>query len=139
MVFLMKTDNTNGKTRTYHFRLTEAEHNALEKFCGDQKRSVVLRRMIRETISHGPSFFPEEISELKKLQNQIRAVGKNINQIARLVNVGKVTSDPISYTDFQAYKSQIDVVSDYLSRLVKSSEQRRVHLRKMIACKRFPQ
>jgi len=87
-----------GMTISISIRLKPKEKNAL--FALAKKRKVssseLIRRLIREAVFHGPTFFDEDLSAITDLKREVNRTGRNLNQIARRVNSGAVKTDPLN-------------------------------------------
>lgn len=82
------------KSRVVHVRLSEVEHSRLLAFCSQARRtpSEVLRRLAREAGDYGPTFEGETRAAIIAYAKQLRAIGININQVARALNAGRAPS-----------------------------------------------
>ena len=79
------------KSTVAHVRLTVDEAKAFEAAVRKvgQVRSRVLRRAIREIVTCGPDLFDDGLEEFSRLRFELRAIGRNLNQITRAINAGK--------------------------------------------------
>lgn len=86
---------SSAKSAVVHVRLAEAEFAALHAHCDAMglSSSKAIRRMIRMFIGLGPSFDGETRQVIRDMMQQMRAIGVNINQVARLMNSGRVPED----------------------------------------------
>lgn len=120
-----------AKTTTLMFRVTDEEKAALKSLadsCGVSV-SVLLRRMARASVSHGPEFFAEDQERIVFLTRLIRSLGNNINQIARKVNSGQCKTDPLSVKRIEELNKTIELTRLSLFKIVENAKKRRVILR----------
>lgn len=80
-----------SRQKVVHVRLSEAEFLALEAFCADAKLTVseVLRRLVRQAAGLGPAFDGDLKEIVLAHAEELRRVGVNLNQIARVLSGGK--------------------------------------------------
>jgi predicted DNA-binding protein len=138
---IMKTKpRKNQKTRAINVRLTEAERMELKRQA--ELRGVTparyVRRLIREALSYGPDFFANEDALLEQLRDDVKNVGRNVNQISRALNTwnkrfvdlkaGMMTIDIPSV--LEATDATIKDVGGYIEKIRTDSEQRRLILRR---------
>lgn len=120
------------ETISISIRLRAHEKKAL--FALAEKRGVsaseVARRLIREAVYHGPTFFDDDFREVSKLKREVSAVGRNLNQIARRVNSGEVTTNPLSKTMIQQLVANQQTCRDILHKIIMNSRFRRGALRR---------
>ena len=78
-----------GKTIAFSVRIEPSLRDGLGRLAGRHgvKSGRYLRRMIREAQTTEPQFFPNEEAALRDLATEVRAVGRNINQIAKRLNM----------------------------------------------------
>ena len=69
------TEQASAVTRTLHIRLTEAEHVALAALAAQQGVTIsrLLRRAVREMITHAPDPFDDGIEQLARLATVLAA------------------------------------------------------------------
>ena len=97
-----------------------------------------VRRLIREAMSHGPDFFANEDALLEQLREDVKSVGRNVNQISKTLNAWNKR-----YVDLKAGIMTIDIpgvlgathatiidVSEYIEKTRTDSDQRRLLLRR---------
>lgn len=90
-------------------RLTQDEVNKLDEF-GEKigmKRSKIFRKIVREIINNEPDLTPKEMAEFKNAVKQLAGMSRNLNQITRAVNAGKL---PKRVSDEAFYKELTDEV-----------------------------
>nr|WP_181377356.1 plasmid mobilization relaxosome protein MobC [Ochrobactrum sp. LM19]AJW30026.1 mobilization protein (MobC) [Ochrobactrum sp. LM19] len=83
------------RDKAVRLRLSSDEFDALTAACQAANLSVsdVLRRQARSFAGLGPSFDGETRTVIRGMTEQMRAIGVNINQVARLMNSGRVPAD----------------------------------------------
>lgn len=69
------TEQSSAVTRTLHVRLTEAEHAALAALATQKGVTIsrLLRRAVREMITHAPDPFDDGIEQLARLATVLAA------------------------------------------------------------------
>jgi len=120
-----------AKTSAVVIRFNEDEKDALRDLAQSYGISVseLMRRLAREAVSVGPSFFPEERKALAAATRQLSALGRNINQIARRVNSGQCQADPLSMEQIGQIKAEIANFGGIANRMKANAKERRVILR----------
>jgi hypothetical protein len=73
-------------------RMNEAEAMAMRRLAEQlqTKRSRLLRKVIRELIGEGPDLLPNEMKVFNESVFQLTALGRNLNQLLKLVHSGQV-------------------------------------------------
>ena len=119
------------KTISLSFRFTPAEKDALFKLAEQRgvSASELVRRLVRESVFHGPTFFDDQISEAFKLRHEVAAVGRNLNQITKRVHSGQITADPVKFEMIQALLLNYSAVSKLMRNVLQASKKRRAILR----------
>lgn len=84
------------KDQVLHTRLSSDESAAFRAFCDDNglTSSEVLRRLARQAAGFGPTYDGEVREAIREYARQLRAIGVNINQIARILNSGRTADYP---------------------------------------------
>ena len=79
-----------------HTRLSRDESVLFRMFCEESglTSSEVLRRLAREAAGFGPTYDGEMRDAIVEYTRQLRAIGVNINQIARILNSGRTPDYP---------------------------------------------
>ncbi|NTJ51558.1 MobC family plasmid mobilization relaxosome protein [Agrobacterium rhizogenes] len=80
-----------NRNKSVRVRLSEAEYSALTGFAVDAAlpTSEVLRRLAREAAGLGPTFDGDMSKKIQSAIVQLRKIGVNLNQIARVLNSGR--------------------------------------------------
>ena len=83
------------RNRVVRLRLSETEWLLLSAVCIEKRStmSAILRRAARAAGGLGPSFEGTTRRAIVEQSRQLRAIGVNLNQIARVLNAGKVPPD----------------------------------------------
>lgn len=120
-----------SKTISLSIRFTPAEKTALFKLAEQRgiSASELLRRLVRETVFHGPTFFDDEIKEAFKLRVEVARVGQNLNQVAKRINSGQCKTDPIKYEMIKSLLVNYSAVSELMKNVLQASRRRRAVLR----------
>lgn len=82
-------DASEVKDKKMYIRLTEPEKVAVANRSRAQgfKSATWVRSLIRATLARTPHFNEEELHELREANRQLAALGRNINQIAKTLNM----------------------------------------------------
>jgi hypothetical protein len=80
-----------NRNKSVRVRLSETEFRALTAFATDAAlpTSEVLRRLAREASGLGPTFEGDMSKKIQLTIVQLRKIGVNLNQIARVLNSGR--------------------------------------------------
>lgn len=112
-----------GKRDCYlNTRLTSAENEGYEKASkayGFTKRNSLLLKLIREEINRVPDLNLEQIKELREANKNLLGIGRNLNQIAKKMNMDEQHENLIT--------------PQYIERLVKTVESHQIAILKMVA------
>ena len=103
----------------------KAAFNALAETLGVPP-STLLRRMVREAVSAGPTLFKDDLGPVIDASNEVSAVGRNINQIARAINSGKVDIAPTVGADIRHLAAVLLALKKEMRGLVDSAKKRRI-------------
>lgn len=87
---------TRIKDQVLHTRLSHEERALFRAFCAEHglTSSEVLRRFVRQAAGFGPTYDGEMRDAIVEYTRQLRAIGVNINQIARILNSGRTPDYP---------------------------------------------
>ena len=113
------------------FRFTPAEKDALFKLAEQRgvSASELLRRIVRETVFHGPTFFDDQISDAFRLRHEVLKIGTNLNQVAKRIHSGQCETDPIKYEMIKSLLVNYSAVSELMRNVLQASRRRRAVLR----------
>ena len=84
----------------------------------------ILRRLVRELITGGPDYFPAEQAELVQTRQQLRAIGRNLNQLARAANQGQVLNAADVREALDACTAKMEAVHAVYQRAVDTAAHR---------------
>lgn len=120
--------NKNNKTKWLHLRLSEAEDKRLNsqfKKTTCRKRSDYARKILLGdpvvALQRNQSL-DDFVTELTRLKNELKAVGNNINQVARKINSVDKTPEVIRLvtslqTDQTALINCLDAIEKHAAKL----------------------
>lgn len=107
-----KASPQQRRSRMVHVRLREEEWAAFQRFATviDQKPSRILRRLLREAITAGPDYFDDGLLELRRMRNELAAIGRNLNQLVRTANQGAAVDGDERRRVINAVAVQVEAV-----------------------------
>lgn len=107
-----------GPTRSQvKIRLTEPELEALDAQVGTSgfdSRTSWLTRVAIEALERGPATTQTELTELRRSRSELAAIGRNLNQIARALNIDALSTGP----DTDALQAAIAAIQEHKSSVV---------------------
>ena len=114
------------------FRASEELKAAVAEFAEARgvSSSEVIRRVLDEAVGEGPSFFPDETGALLGVRSELKAIGRNLNQVARKVNSGEVKIEPLRSDELKAVMARVDDVATDIQKMATSRKARRAVLRR---------
>lgn len=120
----------DSKTAVTHVRLTAEEARAFEAAVRQvgQVRARVLRRAVREIITRSPDLFDDGLEEFSRLRFELRAIGRNLNQITRAINSGEEEDLQHIEAVTQAVSEQVGRIDERVSHLLMSTRRRWVRV-----------
>ena len=103
-----------NRNKTIQFRVSDAEENQIRN--NAKKAGLKMSEYIRKS-AMSENFTIADNASLYRLNSNIRMIGNNVNQIARVANTcNSVTAKDIS--DLQIHIKKVDdLVSDYIAGL----------------------
>ena len=104
------------------FRISEKEKIFLEeqiKKTGNSSLSSEVKYRLINTIYKNKYFLPVELEKLNNLNNQIKKIGININQISRKINF-KQELENKDYENFQSNLKEVNFKIDELTNEIKN-------------------
>jgi len=113
-------------SRMSHVRLLESEHAQFEaaaKRLG-QPRSMLLRRAVRDIIDRPANLLDQELGALAEAVYQLKAVGRNLNQLTYAVHLGKVGM--VEPAALDAVRAAVIALDARVTDLIQKSRLRRV-------------
>lgn len=84
--------------------------------------------MVREAVGAGPSLFDDGVVALVDAGNAVGAVGRNVNQITRAMNAGRVKIDPKGQEEIRQLAAVLLTLKKEVRRLIAKSKSRRIKL-----------
>lgn len=117
-----------GLSKARHFRLTEAEDAAFHEAAKRLKasRAELLRRAVREIIRQPADLLDKELTVLDEAVYQVKAVGRNLNQIARAIHLGALKDDQVDRVAMEAVSQAVARLDARLTDVIEKSRLRRV-------------
>ena len=116
-----KKPESDRKSCALKIRLTHEESQGFDKYCQQQgtTRSRLGRKIVREIIQTQPDLLVEEMKEFKQATRQLAGISRNLNQLTRAVNSGKIPDKLANknyWVDLKNHvarlRSQFDAVMD---------------------------
>ncbi len=122
---MTQTDKKDEAVRT---RIRSDEKKAFTRLANELgvTPSRLQRRLIREAINAEADLFDPGLGALSEASNQLRSVGRNLNQIARAVNAGNVKTDPLTKFQMTELQTLIGDLDKAFRDVVKRSRTRSV-------------
>lgn len=107
-----KANPQQRRSRMVHVRVREEEWAAFQRFATliDQKPSRILRRLLREAITAGPDYFDDGLLELRRMRNELAAIGRNLNQLVRTAHQGAAVDGAERRRVINAVAVQVEAV-----------------------------
>ena len=114
------------RSEVVHVRLTEEERARFTERCApeDLPISEAIRRVMREAAELGPTFDGEIAEEIRGLTQQLKAIGADIDQAVRAINVGKVPDEAAMRTTFVEFAEVLWEVESFYRSLCASARAR---------------
>lgn len=84
-----------GLSEATRLRLTEAEQKAFIVFAerAGESRARLLRKAVRDMVGLGPDMLRADLESFREAVYQVAAVGRNLNQVARVLNAEIASGD----------------------------------------------
>lgn len=98
------------KDQKMYIRLANAEKVAVANYAREKgfKPATWVRSLIRTTLAHTPHFNEDELHELREANRQLAALGRNINQIAKTLNMSADNAHHAMAVDLKQLRETID-------------------------------
>ncbi|MGO4869215.1 MAG: hypothetical protein ACLPGW_01155 [Roseiarcus sp.] len=92
-----------------HVRMNAEEHARFAELCRDRGITISagLRRLAREAGAFGPSLDGQSSRDVRRMIAEWKAVGVNLNQVVRAMNVGRIPES-------QAIRARVQAALDQL-------------------------
>ena len=81
---------------------------------GFDSRTSWLTRVAIEALERGPATTQTELTELRRSRSELAAIGRNLNQIARALNIDALSTGP----DTDALQAAIAAIQEHKSSVV---------------------
>ena len=109
-----------------HVRLPLNEHAAFTAVAIRlrESRSRLLRRAVRDIIGRPANLLDHELAALVEAVYQLKAVGRNLNQLMQAVHVGKVTVTNVA--ELESVRASVKTLDARITDLVTASRLRGV-------------
>jgi len=117
-------------SHVFTVRLSPEENAALTKSATGYgvKRSRIVRRFLRELIRQRPDYFDQEKNDLRALSQQLSAMGRNLNQIARKLNSDEGFSESDLDHDLKRTREELRTLRAYLGKEIEAATRRTVRV-----------
>lgn len=118
--------NARTKDHVLHIRLSRDENLLFRAFCEENglTPSEGLRRLARGAAGFGPTYDGEIRDAILEYARQLRAIGVNINQIARILNSGRTPDYPTLQAGIGRLTKELVAQSeDYVSLCAKARKR----------------
>ena len=108
------------------FRLLPNEAQLFEQYAKENgtDRSKILIKVVRELITQKPHLLPEELEEFKHATRQLMGIGRNFNQLVKMVRAGGAPPALYNETYYQAIIERIDDLKETLNAYIESTKNR---------------
>jgi hypothetical protein len=113
-----------GKVKTWvDVPLAPSEGKALEELAREMgwPKSKYLAQLFRVHLSSEPRFSEKEMLELRQVTMQLSALGRNVNQIARALNISLDHANQAHAVQWETMHKVIELHRQYVKRLVKGN------------------
>jgi hypothetical protein len=117
------------RSEVLHVRLTEEERARFSALCAPNNLPVseAVRRLMREAAGLGPTFEGEVAEKIAGLTQELKAIGVNLSEAVRAINVGKTPDAAAMRTTFEGFAETLwEVEGFYRSLCALAWERRRM-------------
>jgi len=123
-----KLPRTDSRSEALRFRVRPAEAAALRDLAQalGQTPSRVLRRLLREAITHGPDYFADQATDFHQTSEQLARIGRNLNQLVRAINQGNQVAPAELRRVVNAAHLSVSAASHLYREAVLATKQRQV-------------
>jgi len=120
------TKKYSKNTEILNVRLTNEEKSAFSDlaFQSGISETDFVRMLIGTAVNDLPRFTIEELCELKKTRNELRSVGRNLNQYIRAVNSGTPEQAFLSLESAEKLYAECRTISYRVGDLIRQSRRR---------------
>lgn len=112
-------DQSGAKTEQVHVRLEPYYYDELGRLAAQRRwyRSAYLANLLYAHIDRRPVLCHDEVNAVRQVARQLADIGRNVNQIARKVNIDPDRAD-LSAFDFELIRMLLDVETAAVKALV---------------------
>ena len=123
-----KLPRTDSRSEALRFRVRPAEAAALRDLAQalGQTPSRVLRRLLREAVTHGPDYFADQATAFQHTSEQLARIGRNLNQLVRSINRGDQVAPADLRRVVNAARLQVSAATHLYQAAVQATQQRQV-------------
>lgn len=117
-----KPFHSGAKTEMVYVRLEPHYYDELGRLASQRRwyRSAYLANLLYAHIDHRPVLCHDEINAVRQVARQLADIGRNVNQIARKVNIDPDSAD-ISVSDFELIRMLLEVETAAVKALVQAN------------------
>ena len=121
-----KKTESDRKSYAFNIRLTQQESQEFEQYCQQQgiTRSRLGRKIVRELVAKKPDLITEEMKEFKQAVRQLAGISRNLNQLTRAANSGKISNKLTNETYWADLKDHVRQVRNQLDTGIDATETR---------------
>jgi metal-responsive CopG/Arc/MetJ family transcriptional regulator len=91
-----------------------------------ESRSNLLRRAVREIINRPADLLERELVGLDEAVYQLRAIGRNLNQVTRAIHLGELKDAQLNGALIESLQQAVDQLASRVTELAEKSRLRRV-------------
>lgn len=123
-----KLPRTDSRSEALRFRVRPAEAAALRDLAQalGQTPSRVLRRLLREAVTHGPDYFEDQATAFQHTSLQLARIGGNLNQLVRSINRGDHVAPADLRRVVNAARLQVSAATSLYQAAVRAVSKRQV-------------
>lgn len=121
-----KSAEGTTKTGLQTFRLLPNEVELFQRYAEENgtDRSKIMVKVVRELITEKPHLLPEELEEFKNATRQLMGIGRNFNQLVKVVRAGGAPPALYNETYYQAIIERIDDLKASLNSYIEATKNR---------------
>ena len=117
-----------NRIRRVMVRFTEAEHHGLMNLAEGLRttRSKLFRKLVREALGSNPELVGQHMKTIGEGIYQLGALGRNLNQLLRLIHSNHVVAQPLDVALLQQVKEELLSLQEEWLKVVQRSKDRGV-------------
>jgi hypothetical protein len=114
--------HAGAKTELVHLRLEPYYYDELGRLAAQRRwyRSAYLANLLYAHIDRRPVLCHDEVNAVRQVARQLADIGRNVNQIARKVNIDPDRADTAAF-DFRLIQMLLDVETVAVKELVRAN------------------